>query len=308
MASLTGFGVIGIVIGVGWLLAKAGVLALEQRRLMSNLAFTVASPALLCSLMATADLGRVFARSALASYGAIVLTAVAAAVVARCLFHRRLAEGTLSTLLAAYSNAGNLGLPVAAYALGDITWIVPILVLQVAVLQPVALALLDAATAAERGRPASGWRLASLPFRNPLTVGVLVGLALNVADVTLPPVLGQPLSMVGDAAVPLMLIAFGVSLCLDPKPAGGAEAVESWVVIALKVLIQPSAAFALASFLGLGTEARHAVTVIACLPPAQNIFVFASRYGVRLTFARDTIFRATAVSAAVLLLVATVLV
>jgi predicted permease len=306
--SLTGFAVIGVVIGVGWLLARVGVLGVEQRRLMSNLAFTVASPALLCDLMATADLARVFAPSVLASYGAIAATAALSALAAVAVFRRSLAEGTVSTLLASYSNAGNLGLPVAAYALGDVTWIVPVLIIQVAVLQPAALAVLDATTAAERGAKTSGWRLATLPFRNPLTVGVLVGLGLNAAGVALPAVLGQPLAMVGATAVPLMLLAFGVSMRVDAKPVSGAEAAESWTLTALKVFVQPAVAYALAVGLGLDADARRAVAVVACLPPAQNIFVFASRYGVRLAFARDTIFRATAVSAAVVLAAATVLV
>jgi hypothetical protein len=43
VASLTGFGVIGIVIGVGWLLAKAGVLALDQPVAVHNSSSTVSS-------------------------------------------------------------------------------------------------------------------------------------------------------------------------------------------------------------------------------------------------------------------------
>jgi predicted permease len=305
---LTGFATIGVVIGVGWLLARVGVLTVEHRRLMSNLAFHVGSPALLCSLMATADLERVFARSVLASYGAILAAGLAYLVIAAFAFRHSVAGRTIGTLLACYSNAGNLGLPVAAYALGDVTWIVPILLIQIGVLQPIGLTILDASTARQRGAKTSGWWLATLPFRNPLTVGMLVGLVINLTGWTLPSLLADPLTMVGNTAVPLMLLAFGVSLRLDPRPAERSDAVESWCLTALKVFVQPAVAWALAMLLGLDPVARHAVTVVAALPPAQNIFVFASRYGVRLAFARDTIFRSTIVSAAVVLVVASVLV
>jgi predicted permease len=305
--ALTGYLTIGLLIGLGWWLARIGWLTLEQRRLMSSLAFNVASPALLCSMMATADLGHVFARSVLVSYAAIVVAGLVYLAVSRLWFRHDLADGAIGTLLACYTNAGNLGLPVAAYALGDVTWMAPILLIQVGLLQPLALALLDFGTAARRGQPASGWRLVTLPVRNPLTVGVLTGLAVNLLGWTIPIPLADPLGLVGNMAVPLMLVAFGVSLRLDPKPAGGTDRVESWSLVAIKTVLQPAVAFGLALAVGLDPAARQAVTVVACLPPAQNIFIMASRYDVRLAFSRDTIFRATAVSAVVILAVSAAL-
>ncbi|MDR0284890.1 MAG: AEC family transporter, partial [Propionibacteriaceae bacterium] len=233
-------------------------------------------------------------------------------VVATVALHRSLADRTIATLLACYTNAGNLGIPVAAYALRDVTWVVPVLLIQVVVLQPVALAILDWQRARDQGRRPTVAAALTLPFRNPLTVGVLLGLGLNllgraVPGATPPAFVTYPVELLGNAAIPLMLLAFGVSIRLDPKPAHGAEAVESWCLVALKVLVQPVLAFGLATLLHLGPAARYAVTIVACLPAAQNIFVFATRYDVRLVFARDTIFRGTLVSAGVILVAAVVL-
>ena len=52
----------------------------------------------------------------------------------------------IGTLCSAYVNAGNLGLPIAAYVLGDAALIAPMLLMQLLVLQPVALAVLDTVT------------------------------------------------------------------------------------------------------------------------------------------------------------------
>jgi predicted permease len=219
----------------------------------------------------------------------------------------------MSTLLACYSNAGNLGIPVAAYALGDVTWVAPILVIQMVVLQPVALAILDLDQARREGATVSVSRLVTLPLRNPLTVGVLLGLAVNLIHgrldwFVLPQLVARPVDMVGAIAVPLMLLAFGVSLRLDPKPDRGPDQVESWLLAATKVIFQPLVAYLLAAWvLHLTPVAVRAVTVVACLPPAQNIFIFASKYNVRMVFARDTIFRATFCSIVVVLLAAVVL-
>lgn len=273
---------------------------------MSRIAFLVGCPALMGTMMAQADLERVFSLSVVASYGAIVLAALLGLLASFTAFRstQRGRGRVITVLLACYSNAGNIGLPVAAYALGDVTWIAPILIIQMAFLQPAALTILEASRGQAAGQGLL--RVLSTPFRNPMTVGVLLGLAINLAGWTIPSILLEPLTLVGQTAVPLMLLAFGVSLRADPRPQPGPEQAESWFLALTKVAIQPLFAFGLAHLLGLPAETIHAVTVVACLPPAQNIFMIASRYDVRLLFARDTIFRATGL-AVVTILAATAL-
>lgn len=312
LPALQGFFTIGVLIAVGWSLARIGLLGVDHRKMMSTLAFYVASPALMFTMVSTADLDRVFARSVLASYGAILVAALIYVLVSTALWHHDLSGRVIGTFLSCYSNAGNLGIPVAAYALGDVTWMAPILLIQMVILQPFGLALLDSQKSRVSGEKPSVLSVVTLPFRNPLTVGVLLGLAVNLIHsrvdwFALPGFVSQPIEMVGAVAVPLMLLACGVSLCLDPKPSKGPDMNESWFLVVVKIVLQPLAAYTLARLLGLDPVAVHAVTVVACLPPAQNIFVFASKYGVRMTFARDTIFRATLCSVAVILIAATVL-
>jgi len=313
LPALEGFFTIGVLIGLGWLLARVGLFTSDHRHLMSLLAFYVASPALMYSMLVQADLTRVFAWSAVASYGAIAVAALVYLVASAWFRRRDLSGTTIGTFLSCYSNAGNLGIPVAAYALKDVRWIVPILLIQLVILQPVGLALLDAGRTRLTGRRPSVVSLVTLPLRNPLTVGVVLGLVVNavhqrVTWFMLPVWVQQPIDMIGAVAVPLMLLGFGISIRLDPKLAGGAERVESWFVVAVKTVVEPLVAWLLARWvLRLDPVTVRAVSLIAALPPAQNIFVFASKYGVRLTFARDTIFRATAVSAVVILILAAVL-
>lgn len=55
----------------------------------------------------------------------------------------------IGTLCSMYVNAGNLGLPIATYVLGDAALVAPVLLLQLLLLQPVAMAVLDHSTAPE---------------------------------------------------------------------------------------------------------------------------------------------------------------
>lgn len=275
--------------------------------MLSRLAFTVASPALLFSLVSRADLSHLFSRTLLVSALAIALAAGAYLIAARVWFGGGDLPGrVVGTLCAAYTNAGNLGLPIAAYVLGDMTWMAPIILIQVGVLQPTALALLDLGAARKDGVRLTWWRYASLPVRNPITLGTLAGLAVNLLGIEVPTLLWEPIEMIGQVAVPAMLLAFGISLRLDPLPGRGRHARELALAAPIKVLLHPAIAFALGAWVfGLSTADLLAVTVIAALPTAQNIYLIAGRYHVRTLLARDAIFISTIASIPVIVAAST---
>lgn len=306
-AALSGYLTIWSVIGVGWVVAHFRVLNENHRRMLSRLAFTIASPALLFSLVAHADLSHLFSGTLVVSALAIVLGAIVYLVAARLLFGPGDLSGrVVGTLCSVYTNAGNLGLPVAAYVLGDMTWMAPIMLIQVGLLQPTAMALLDLSAARKEGRRLSWARYVTLPVRNPITLGTLAGLALNALHVTLPDLVWQPIDMVGQVAVPAMLIAFGVSLRLDPLPGRGPHARELALVTPIKVVLHPAIAFVLGAWVfHLRLPDLLAVTVIAALPTAQNIYLIASRYHVRTLLARDAIFVSTLASIPVIVAAST---
>ncbi len=306
-AALSGYLTIWSVIGVGWVAAQFRVLTENHRRMLSRLAFTIASPALLLSLVARADLGHLFSATLGVSALAIVLAAVVYLAAARLLPGPGDLPGrVVGTLCSVYTNAGNLGLPVAAYVLGDMTWMAPIILIQVGVLQPMAMALLDLASARSEGRSLSWQRYATLPFRNPITVCTLLGLLLNLLHVRLPAPLWEPVDVVGQLAVPAMLVAFGISLRLDPLPGYGPDSRELSLVAPIKVLVHPAIALALGRWVfDLPTPDLLAVTVIAALPTAQNIYLISSRYRVRTLLARDAIFVSTIASIPVIVAAST---
>ena len=305
-AALSGYLAIAVIVFVGWLAAHFGVLNHNARRVLSRTAFLVAAPALLFTLVARADLKHLFSTTVVVSAAAIAIVLVTYLVAARAGLGRRpVQQQVIGALCSGYTNAGNLGLPIAAYVLGDMTWMAPILLIQIVILQPTALALLDA-TAVEGGRADRTWRYyLSLPIRNPLTVGTVAGLVVNVFQWPIPQWLWDPTAMLGAVTVPAMLLAFGISLRLDPLPGRGAHVSELALVTILKVLVQPAVAFGLARWWGLPQDQVLAVTVIAALPTAQNIFVIASRYRVGYRLSRDAIFLSTVASVPVIIAAST---
>lgn len=307
LGALGGISTIWVVIGVGWLIAHLGVVGRSGRRLMAVLAFTVASPALLFQMVARASLEHVFSLTIVVSVLAVLATAVVYLVVARLLFRPARGALLIGCMASMYTNAANFGIPVALALLNDATWAAPILLMQVAVLMPVILGLLDAARMRQAGVRLSLAHYLALPFRNPLTVGIVGGLLVNVSGVEIPALLWSPLEMVGAMAVPLMLMAFGVSLRLDPMPGRGEHSAHAWTAVVLKTLIHPLIAYGLGLAFGMSGHELYAVVVLAALPSAQNVYVIATRYRESELLARDAVFWSTFGSIGTLLLIAALL-
>jgi len=263
------------------------VVDLSAQKVLSHLAFFVASPALLLTTVAKADTHDVLSRSLVATAVGVVVPATVYVVVAWWRWRRSVGERVIGALASSYVNAGNLGLPVAAYVLGDAALVAPTLLMQLLVLQPVALAVLDADV---RGRRPTVRDMMVRPFTNPLTIGTLIGLLLSVTGWQLPQIVLDPIELIGAMAVPGMLLAYGIALRLGPGFGGEVPAAELALTSTLKLAVQPLVAYVVAHLvLGLDGHTLLAVVVCSSLPTAQNIFVHATRYDRSPTLARDTI-------------------
>lgn len=347
---VTGLAVFAVVIAVGWLLVRTGGVPAGSDTVLTRVCFYAATPALLVTTIADADLATVVSRDTLAGLAAEVLGILSAWLVHRFLLRRSIAESTIGALAAGYVNAANLGIPVLIVLLGDATAIAPILLLQLLILAPVSFAILDWCTQADQGgvSRASLW---AAPLRNPLLIGVLAGLVINLAGWNMTPWLGglvvSSLHSLGALAVTVMMLSLGMSLAASsPKvtrrltvqqvtrltPQGtGASAGKAgtpvrvqagvndefndvsergavlWVSVGWKLVLVPLLAAALGWALGLRGEALLTPVTTASLPCAQNVFMYATRYGAAKPLARDCCLITTAGFVPVVLLAAAIL-
>ncbi len=296
ISALSGFALIGVIVLVGWATGRWGRLPEHAEAALGRLVYSVMTPCLLFTGVAAADLPELLSEPLIVSTGAALLC-----FGLHVLLVRRRDRGTriVGALAAGYTNANYIGIPVATYVLGDAALVVPIVMLQLLVVTPVALTLLEHAGTGH----ASVRSAVTMPLRNPLIVAVALGLVSSATGVRLPAVLADPVATIGSAAVPVVLIAFGMSLSGRRVLAAGTDRVATVTAVALKTAGMPALAFLLAVALGLPREATYAVTVLAALPTAQNIFLYAQRFGTGLTLARDAIFLSTVAGVPVLLVI-----
>ncbi|MFF0504195.1 AEC family transporter [Streptomyces fimicarius] len=302
---LTGFTVIATVIAVGYVLGRRGYLGQDGRAVLTRLAFNVATPALLFTMLADADLSVVLSARLLVTATAVAATAGVFVVVAGLFLRWEAGRVTIGALCSSYVNAGNLGIPIAVYVLGDASLVAPVLLLQQILVTPLALTVLDLG---RPGEPVSLVRRLTTPLRNPMAIASLAGVTVAVSGRTLPGPLLEPLALIGDMSVPAVLIAFGISLHGSERPGRGEDRGALYLSAGLKTVAQPIVAWAVgAGLFGLRGEALLDVVVIAALPAAQNLFTYASHYRVAERFARESILLSTLLSVPVLIAVAALL-
>lgn len=303
---LAGFFVVWCIILVGMFVGRRNILGENARSVLSALTFFVASPALLFETLSKAKLNDVFAAPLLVTAVGAVATASLFFCIVRFMLKRPLPEALVSSMSASLANSANLGIPIAVFVLGDASYVAPLLIFQLAFFTPLFLMALDATTSAHRTTPLS---FVLMILRNPMIVGSGLGLVVAGTGWQVPELVLQPIHLIGGAAIPAMLLAFGMSLNGSrPLQTSAGRRVDTLLASGFKLIVHPLLAFLFASFaLGMREQALFAVVVTASLPTAQNVFVAATRYQTGLTVAKDTVLITTVVAVPAMIGVALIL-
>ncbi|MGV9192971.1 AEC family transporter [Microbacterium sp. MC2] len=298
--TLTGFVVVGVAIGVGWIIGGIDLLGPHARHVLSRLTFFVLSPFLLFVVLAQADIHMLFsALLPVSAIAAAVVFAIAVPVM-RFVWRRSVGETLIGALSSGQVNSNNMGIPLSLYLLGSAAYPAPVILLQLLVFTPISMAIFEAVTTGQR----RVIPIARRTLTNPIVLGSVLGVLVSASGIQLPPIVIEPASLVADACVPVLLITYGISL--HGQRVFGASGRRRDIVLAttLKLVVMPLAAWAAATFLfQLPREDVLIVTVLAALPTAQNVFNYAQRYDVGETISRDTIFLTTVGCVPVLLLI-----
>ncbi|ASK66775.1 permease [Brachybacterium avium] len=302
---LAGFFIVWSMIGVGWVVGRAGVLGPHGRYVLNRSTFFIASPALVLVGLLQSDVREVLslpmavaAISGLTT-GAIVVIAVALGS------ERRGADLVMTAVSGSVVNGANMGFPIALYVLGDISHALPVILFQQALYTPLYLFVLHRITEKDASEPAGVLRSI---VANPTIIAAAVGLLLVLIGVQIPSVALEPIRSLADMAIPAMLLAYGLSL-YGSRPLAKADGYRGLIAVASssKLLLMPVIALGVGLLLGLRGTSLFEVVVMAALPTAQNVYVAAARYRASENLARDTVLITTIGTVLVLLLISAVL-
>ena len=298
--SLTGFVVVGAAIFVGYIIGRVDLLGSHARPVLSRLTFFVLSPFLLFSVLSDADVRTLFsALLPVSAIAAVVMFALYAAI-ARFVWHRSIGETLIGALSSGQVNSNNIGIPLSVYLLGSAAYPAPVILLQLLIFTPISMTVLESIVS---GR-ASLWRSLRRTLSNPIVIGSALGTLVSVLGIELPPVVHDPVTLIANACVPILLISYGISLHGQRVlGASGGRRRDVLLASTLKLIAMPLVAWVFAEFVfGLGRPDVLIVVVLAALPTAHNIFNYSQRYDIGETISRDTVFMTTMGCLPVLLL------
>ena len=232
---LTGILIVASVIAVGYLAARLRILGPEVQGALTRTAYYVTNPALLFTVVAGSDI-----RAALGTDAPLALLSAAAvgllySLLSFLFFRRPVAETAVGAMASSYGNANNIGIPVSLYAVGTAQHVAPVLLAQILVLAPIYLTVLGLAS----GSKIPWQKLLLQPFANPMIIASGLGAAVALTGWTLPELLLKPIDMLAGGAVPMVLLAFGLSLAGKAPLQKGDGRTESLVATFLKTAAMP---------------------------------------------------------------------
>ncbi|WP_369182437.1 AEC family transporter [Streptomyces sp. Y1] len=291
---LSGFAPIWALTGVGYLVGRSRLLGAQAEAVLTKFVFHVAMPAALFLMISRTPLDR-FANPSMLAFAAGTAAGTGLGLLAgRLLFRRKGGELAIGAMASGYVNSANLGIPVAMQVVGDASFVAPVVLFQILLVTPAVLAVLDSGAAGRRA-------LVTLPLRNPILLATALGAVASATGLYLPAELNHSAELLGGAGVPTALVALGMSLHNRPPAEGRSRLAETGFIVAVKTLVQPLAALAVAGpLLHLSTHQLLTVVLFSALPTAQNVYTYAREYGQATGLARDAVLWSTLVSMATL--------
>ena len=271
--------------GAGFLLARyAGV----QVQAVSRLTFHVLAPALVFNTLVSSTLDA--AQSSRMALFYLLVTFSAALMARLAAIPLRLDRRMLAAfmLVAISSNSGNYGLPVTLLAFGrDALAFASVYFITSAIFSYTG-GVLIAASGRLSVRDAVG-RL----FRVPPFYAAIAALVVMALDVTVPPIVMRPITMLSDSALPLMILVLGMQIERATMP-------ERPVVVAAAVVVSlvlmPLAAIGWAHLVGLQGPAFQAGVLQSSMPTAVMATILALEFDAQPQFVTSVVCIATLLS------------
>jgi len=268
--------------GIGFLVARRGLMEPEQVHGLGRFLVVVAIPAVLVTSLARLDLSTVVGGRFMFSYAAVACSlGLMVWWLARRLLATSLVEATTMTLGAVIPNNIIIGYPVSYQLFGsdNLPLFVAVVLVENALFLPTALLLFEASThGGELGRR-EVLTVVRRVLANPITLSVLVGIVWSVFALPIPVLIDSTLDMLGAAVSGMALFFVGASLA---GARAGHFSAPVYTSVAARIVGGPLLAGAAVALIPELSAIERAGLVLFCAPPCFSILpAIAAPYGSR---------------------------
>ncbi len=284
-----------VIIGFGYAATWKGIFSESAIDGLVKFTQNFAIPCLIFRAISEMDIGAFSAPLVFSYYIAAFACFALGYLGARRVFGRRPEDAVAIGFCCLYSNAILLGLPITERAYGPealesnfaiIAFHAPLCYM----LGVTAMELVRSGSLAGNEKAA---RVARSMFRNPLVIGIALGLIANVTALPLPRPLIAGVDLLSEAALPAALFSLG-GVLVQYRPEGDSKTIL--MICAVSLGLQPLLVIGLASLLALDQAALRSAVLTAAMAPGVNAYVFAHMYGAAQRVAAASVLIGTAAS------------
>ncbi|MRX50569.1 AEC family transporter [Paracoccus sp. S-4012] len=288
-----------LVLGFGYAAARLGLFGDAAIDGVQRFAQNFAVPVLLMQSMARLDLSLDFDLAMLAAFYAGAFAGYFAGwAAARFAFGRGSEDAVAIGFVCMFSNTLLLGLPITERAYGEaaLAGNFAIIAMHSPLLYTFGITVMEFTRARGQRLSVGSVALRALMgvLRTPLVIGIMAGLALNLAlsaGLVLPQGAWDAVGIMARAAIPAALFGLG-GVLHRYRPAGDAGMIA--VCVAASLLLHPAITWGVAGALEVGTDGLRSAVVTAAMPSGVNAYLFAAMYGVAMRVAASSVLIGTA--------------
>ncbi|MGZ5104541.1 MAG: AEC family transporter [Usitatibacter sp.] len=262
----------------GYVAARRGWVPIEAVPAFNGFLLFFAVPAMLFRFASNTPFaeianGRYFVAWGLSGIAIVLAVALVAWRLLRC----KLRDAAFYGMAAAVANAGFMGVPLIVALLGERAAAPTIIaiVADLVMVASVGLILVELDGATQRGWREDVRDAAKRIFLNPFLLSMLLGAFFSGMGWRLGTPLAEIVKLLADAAGPCALFAIGVSLVRPDAPLrSGILALP----VAVKLLVHPLVIWGAMELAGMDAFTTKVAVLVAALPSAGWVFIFATRY------------------------------
>lgn len=274
-----------ILIGIGYVVARIGLMSKSVGEALGEFVFVVAIPVLIFRTLAVVQLGDENPWALWAAYfTGVFITWIAGTLVIRKGFGREARAGVIGGISAAFANTVMVGLPLVSQVYGD-AGVVPLLLI-VSVHLPI-LTVVTVITM-ERAAAIDGiseqppllellTRIAKNLATNPIIIAIVCSLLWRMTGLPIEGLFEDVLDRIAATALPVALFSLGMSMVIYGIRG---NVWPGFLLSLLKIAFMPAVVFVMAAFVMKLPPLWTAVaTLTATCPTGVNAYIFANRYG-----------------------------
>lgn len=274
-----------LLIGIGFLVARIGLMSQSVGDALGQYVYVIAIPALIFKTLSVVKFGDESPWALWAAYfSGVAITWILATLIIRKGFGREARAGVIGGISAAFANTVMVGLPLVSQVYGD-AGLIPLLIIisvHMPVLTIVITVLMERAAALDgisEIPPVQQLlkRILKSLSTNPIVIAILCALVWRVIALPVEGIFADVLNRIATTALPVALFSLGMSMV-----AYGIRGniLPGFLLSVLKLAVMPALIFCIAAYVVKLPPLWTAVaTLTATCPTGVNAYIFANRYG-----------------------------